>query len=62
VTDICAAADCPRQREPYIEPVPFGVVQLALFKYSEVFYNRTRRHSALGYLSPDAYEAANAAA
>lgn len=28
----------------------------ALFKYIEVFYNRQRRHSALGYLSPDAYE------
>ena len=23
----------------------------------EVFYNRVRRHSALGYLSPDAFEA-----
>jgi putative transposase len=28
----------------------------ALFDYIEVFYNRQRRHSALGYLSPDAYE------
>jgi putative transposase len=28
----------------------------ALFEYLEVFYNRQRRHSALGYLSPDAYE------
>jgi len=28
----------------------------ALFEYIEVFYNRQRRHSALGYLSPDAYE------
>lgn len=27
-----------------------------LFEYIEVFYNRQRRHSALGYLSPDAYE------
>ena len=24
----------------------------ALFEYIEVFYNRKRRHSALGYLSP----------
>jgi transposase InsO family protein len=29
-----------------------------LFEYIEVFYNRARRHSALGYLSPDEYERA----
>jgi putative transposase len=34
----------------------------AIFRYIEVFYNRTRRHSALGYLSPDAFEARYAAA
>jgi putative transposase len=28
----------------------------ALFEYLEIFSNRQRRHSALGYLSPDAYE------
>ena len=27
-----------------------------LFFYLEAFYNRRRRHSALGYLSPDTYE------
>jgi putative transposase len=27
-----------------------------LFEYIEVFYNRQRRHSAIEYLSPDAYE------
>lgn len=27
-----------------------------LFSYIESFYNRRRRHSALGYLSPEAYE------
>jgi transposase InsO family protein len=27
-----------------------------LFAYIEGFYNRCRRHSALGYLTPDAYE------
>jgi putative transposase len=27
-----------------------------IFDYIEVFYNRQRRHSALGYKSPDAYE------
>jgi putative transposase len=30
----------------------------ALFEYIEVFYNRVRRHSALGYLSPEEYERA----
>lgn len=29
-----------------------------LFEYIEVFYNRLRRHSALGYLSPNEYERA----
>lgn len=29
-----------------------------LFEYIEVFYNRQRRHSAIGYISPDAFEAA----
>jgi putative transposase len=29
-----------------------------LFFYIEAFYNRRRRHSALGYVSPDAYEKA----
>ncbi len=28
----------------------------ALFEYIEVFYNRQRRHSALGYLSPESFE------
>lgn len=33
-----------------------------IFEYVEVFYNRQRRHSALGYLSPAEYEARHAAA
>ena len=32
----------------------------SLFEYIEVFYNRQRRHSYLGYVSPDEYERANA--
>ncbi len=28
-----------------------------IFEWIEVFYNRQRRHSALGYLSPARYEA-----
>jgi putative transposase len=30
----------------------------AIFEYIEVFYNRLRRHSTLGYLSPVDYERA----
>jgi len=28
----------------------------ALFEYIEIWYNRQRRHSALGYLSPSEFE------
>lgn len=31
----------------------------SIFEYIEVFYNRERRHSTLGYVSPADYEAAN---
>ena len=30
--------------------------RLMIFEYIEVFYNRQRRHSSLGYLSPVDYE------
>jgi putative transposase len=33
----------------------------AIFEYIEGFHNRQRRHSYLGYLSPDEYEKKNAA-
>ncbi len=29
----------------------------SIFEYIEVFYNRLRRHSSLGYVSPEAFEA-----
>ena len=32
--------------------------RLAVFDFVEAFYNRKRRHSALGYLSPMAFERA----
>jgi transposase InsO family protein len=35
--------------------------RLEVFKYIEMFYNPTRRHSALGYLSPAEYERRHAA-
>jgi len=33
----------------------------AVFEYIKVDYNSTRRHSTLGYVSPEAFEAARAA-
>lgn len=33
--------------------------RLSIFEYVEVFYNRIRRHSALGYRSPEQYELLN---
>ncbi len=30
--------------------------KLAIFDYIEIFYNRKRKHSSLGYMSPDMYE------
>jgi len=32
-----------------------------VFEYIEIDYNRSRRHSANGYVSPTAFEALNAA-
>ena len=37
-----------------------GVAAGAIFEWIEVFYNRIRRHSTLGYLSPADFEAAAA--
>ena len=36
-------------------------VRMAIFEYIEVFYNRQRRHSYLGYLSPIDFEKKNVA-
>lgn len=36
--------------------------RLSVFQYIETFYNRVRLHQALGYKSPDQYEADNAPA
>ena len=40
----------------------WAAAEMAVFPYIEVFYNRTRRHSALGYLRPDAFETLHAVA
>jgi transposase InsO family protein len=32
--------------------------RVSIFEYIEVFYNRVRRHSSIGYVSPEAFEAA----
>ncbi|MGH9379321.1 MAG: IS3 family transposase, partial [Thermoanaerobaculia bacterium] len=43
------------------EQVRIGRKRIAVFDYIEGFYNPHRRHSALGYLSPAAFEAAHEA-
>ena len=40
----------------------FAEAKMELFDYSEVFYNRRRRHSALGQISPAAFERRTTAA
>jgi putative transposase len=32
--------------------------RMSIFEYIEVFYNRVRRHSSIGYVSPESFEAA----
>ena len=38
----------------------FGVAKMELFDYLELFYNKRRRHSTLGQVSPAAFEKARA--
>lgn len=33
-----------------------GQAKAAIFEYIEIFYNRQRRHSAIGYVSPEKFE------
>ena len=42
-----------RRRGPFASR---DAARLAVFHYLEAFYNPLRRHSTLGYLSPDEYE------
>ena len=32
------------------------IAKRAIFQYIEVYYNRFRRHSSIGYISPDMFE------
>lgn len=43
--------ECASQRYPSRQ-----AARQTIFEYIEVWYNRQRRHSALGYLSPEAFE------
>src|SRR5271170_2823784 len=43
---------------PHGRYATFEEARRSIFDYIEVFYNRTRRHSSLGYVSPEAFEAA----
>ena len=50
-TELVADADWPTREHP----------RAAIFRYIEMWYNPRRRHSSLGYLSPMAFEARQAA-
>lgn len=50
----CATLECELLARAAVRT--HGEARAALFMCSETFYNRRRRHSALGYLMPDAYE------
>ncbi len=50
----CELLDRRRFRSP-------AEAQIAIFDFIEGFYNPSRRHSALGYLSPLEFERAHAA-
>jgi transposase InsO family protein len=43
---------------PHGRYASFQQARQSIFEYIEMFYNRTRRHSSLGYVSPEAFEAA----
>lgn len=43
---------------PHGRYASFDQARQSIFDYIEAFYNRTRRHSSLGYVSPEAFEAA----
>lgn len=46
------------KRELFLNEPPMGrlLTSQAVFEYIEAYYNRKRRHSTLGYLTPEEYE------
>lgn len=46
-----------RERVDRQEYATHDQARRSIFEYIEVFYNRTRRHSSLGYVSPEQFEA-----
>ena len=43
-------------RQPHGRFTSHREAKLAIFDYLESFYNRRRRHTALGMISPETYE------
>ncbi len=54
-------AGCPRRQGPNKTKVyrTRDLAKADIFEYIEMFYNRTQRHSHLGGVSPEAFEAAS---
>ncbi len=50
-----------KEAKRHSETTVDAVAKADIFEYIEVFYNRQRRHSYLGYLSPADFEKKNAA-
>lgn len=50
-----------KQEQVYQQPngrfASFEQAKIKSCKYIEIFYNRKRRHSSIGYMSPDQFEA-----
>jgi len=49
-------------KKELVHHVDYPTVEAAkasLFEYIEVFYNRVRRHSSLGYVAPEEFESAD---
>jgi len=57
----CALSVCSSLKKELVHDADFATraeAKAAIFEWIEVFYNRERLHSSLGYVSPEAFEAA----